>query len=247
MLFNKKYTLQDLDHFLQTKLEVNRQHAYHKCRILIIDDDVNNLTYPFSGQIEILREQYGMSVITKTDLENVSDAEGYDLIICDRHGIGQKVCGNKGDGLKLLSVLMETYPGKNYVLYSSVDVSINRMASFKRKLLPKVWSKDILANNEETGSDTFADVVVREVEYTFNPLARWKEIRAKFVINTMISLSDLSRLEQAYIKSVIKGKTEIYEKASKSLVSTELSGEAMTYLKASKSVIELAVSILSLI
>lgn len=247
ILKRKKYNLQELHQFLQLQKEFDQAKATQQCKVLIIDDDIEDHLYPFKEQIEVLRNQYGCSITTKVDLDNVQDAQAYDFIICDREGIGQKICGPRGDGLTLLKTLIEQYPGKNYVLYSNKDVSIGRLAEFKKYNNVRMWSKTTLLNNEMNGGKGFVEEVRKGIDYTLNPLARWKELRVKFLKNTDINLSDLAVLEQAYIKSIITKNPVHYEKATLRLRSSYESKSIMPYIKASKSIIEFAISIITLI
>ncbi len=247
ILKKKKYTLQELAQFLQLQKEFNETKATQRCKVLIIDDAIEDPLYPFAEQIEVLRNQYGCSITTKTDLDNVQDAQAYDFIICDREGIGKKICGSNGDGLSLLKTLMTEYPGKSYVLYSEKNLDINKYAHFKKLQNVRVWSKHNLLDNERYGAKGFIEEVKEGIEYTLNPLTRWKELRLKILKNTDINLADLAKLEYAYIKSIMTSDPKIYDKATKELLGSYNSQIIIPYLKASKSIIEFAISIISLI
>ncbi|MDE5880437.1 MAG: hypothetical protein K2H60_01795 [Muribaculaceae bacterium] len=247
ILKKKKYNLQELSQFLQLQKEFNETKATQQCRVLIIDDKVEDPLYPFKDQIDVLRKQYGCSITTKVDLDNVQDAQAYDFIICDREGVGKKICGPKGDGLALLKNLIKEYPGKSYVLYSDKDVNISRLAEFKRYHTVKMWSKNTLLDNEIYGGDGFVEHVRKSIEYVTNPLTRWKELRLKFLKNTDIDLSDLANLEHAYIKSIMTQDPKHYDKAIKELQGYSDSNAIIPYLKASKSIIEFAISVISII
>lgn len=246
--FSKKYTLQDLDNYIRVKKEVARSQMESKCRILIIDDSFEDGSYPFDEQLTSLRNQYNLSITAKSDLENLYDAEAYDLIICDNQGIGIKIYGRFASGLNLLKGLIEKYPHKNYVLCSNVDVNINNFANNQKDLTRvKVWSKDVLADNERRGADSFSEKVRAEVDYTLDPVARWKMIRRNFISKTNISLSALARLEDAYVKSIMLNNPSYYERASRRISSTSEPGSFSVFLLASKSIVEFTISILSLL
>ena len=134
-------------------------------------------------------------------------------------------------------------------MLSNKDIKINRLESFsKLSTQISVWDKDKLSaaynNNGEGG---LIEHVKKEVDRTLNPIVRWKEIRRSFVVNTNINLHDLARIEEAYIKSIIKNRPQLYEKATARLSSLDDNSHINSYLKATKYIIEFTITILSII
>lgn len=248
-IFGKRYTLEMLEDYLRKKRQSMQNDISRRCKILIIDDLVDSETYPLWEELNLLRNSSKYCVTTKIDLDNLNDAAGYDLIICDNQGIGKKICGSSGNGISLLKLLTTEYPGKQYVMLSNKEIKINRLESFS-KLSTKisVWDKDQLARAYmANGEDGLYDHIQKEVERTLNPIVRWKEIRRSFVVNTNISLYELANIENAYIKSIIKNKPQIYERAVGQLHCDYNDSRITSYLKATKSVIEFTITIMSII
>lgn len=249
-IFNKHYTLEMLESYLKQRQELLKHNFSYRCKILIIDDDINSDKYPLHEELELLRSSNEYNITVKTDLQDLNDAAVYDLIICDNQGIGLKICGSAGNGISLLKALTSEYPGKRYVMLSNQDIKINRLTAFS-KLSNKisVWDKDDLAwQYSHNGEGGLADLIKKEVSLTLNPIERWKEIRRSFVINTNINLYDLARIEEAYIKSIIKNKASIYENSVNKLATPDdENGRISSYLKATKAVIEFSIAILSVL
>ncbi len=248
-IFNKRFTLDMLEEYLSKRRQTMQTDLSSRCKILFIDDLIEPPEYPLREELDLLRQSNKYNITVKTDLDSLTDAAGYDLIICDNHGIGIKICGRSGNGISLLKQLTGEFPGKRYVMLSNKDIKINRHESFS-KLSTKisVWDKDKLSaaynNNGEGG---LIEHVKKEVDRTLNPIVRWKEIRRSFVVNTNINLHDLARIEEAYIKSIIKNRPQLYEKATARLSSLDDNSHINSYLKATKYIIEFTITILSII
>ncbi len=248
-IFAKRYTLEMLDDYLRKRRQTIQTDLGRRCKILIIDDLIETDAYPLREELELLRNSQKYSITTKTDLDSLVDAAGYDLIICDNHGIGLKLCGSRGNGIGLLKLLTAEFPGKRYVMLSNKDIKINRLEAFS-KLSTKiaVWDKDQLAMAyNANGENGLCEHIRKEVERTLNPIVRWKEIRRSFVVNTNISLYDLAAIENSYIKSIIRNKPQIYERTVSRLSCPDEDSRIPSYLKATKSVIEFSITILSIL
>lgn len=248
-VFNKHYSLEMLDEYLSKRSQSVKSDLSRGCKILFIDDLIETDNYPLKEELDLLRQSQQYNITVKSDLDSLNDAAAYDLIICDNHGIGLKICGSRGNGISLLKRLTAEYPGKRYVMLSNKDIKINRLESFS-KLSTKisVWDKDKLtAAYNADGEGGLSDHLKSEVARTLNPIVRWKEIRRSFVVNTNISLHNLARIEEAYIKSIIKNKPQIYDSAASKLCSSDDDSHISSYLKATKSVIEFTITIMSIL
>lgn len=248
-LFEKKYTLEMLDEHLRKLRQNGKSDSAYRCKILIIDDKIEDESYPLAEELRLLRDKQTYNLTLKTDLENLTDASGYDLIICDNQGIGVKICGSRGNGISLLKLLINEYPGKRYVMMSDKEIKINRLESFSRLSAKiNVWDKrSLVLAYQENGEGGLADHIAQEVDKVLNPLERWKEIRRSFVVNTNIALTDLAKVENAYIKSIIRNNPQFYEREMVKISNAENDKQISSYLKATKSIIEFTISILSLI
>ena len=100
---------------------------------------------------------------------------------------------------------------------------------------------------QKNGEGGLTDHIAQEVDKVLNPLERWKEIRRSFVVNTNIALTDLAKVENAYIKSIIRNNPQFYEREMVKISNAENDKQISSYLKATKSIIEFTISILSLI
>jgi hypothetical protein len=243
--FKRKYSIGDLKKYLQAQRDKIEKNLHLKCKILIIDDNINDDDYIFKDDISWLSKQKSCNITTKIDLENLADAGGYDIIISDNEGVGIKLGGYKGNGILLINQLKAEYPDKIYILFSSKQTNFRQI---KRLKANEIWDKnELLQNSLENREGGFADKVQEMMKYFADPSKRWEDVRTQF-LNSGISIHSVAELESAYVKSIINGQPEIYNKAySKTDVSNDNNIDVSDLIKSGKSIINTTISLLSLI
>ncbi len=100
-IFNKRFSLDMLEEYLSKRRQKMQTDLSSRCKILFIDDLIETPEYPLREELDLLRQSNKYNITVKTDLDSLTDAAGYDLIICDNHGIGIKICGRSGNGISL--------------------------------------------------------------------------------------------------------------------------------------------------
>jgi hypothetical protein len=205
-----------------------------------MDDD-----YLFKSSISFLKNQYNCDITTKSDLDNLTDAAGYNIIICDNEGVGLKLGGSGKDGIWLLAQLQNQYPDKIYVLFSSILTSIRRI---KRAKVNELWDKNELSrNSEENGEGGFSDSILNIMHLFANPSKRWEDIRTQ-LLQSGVSIHSVAQLETAYVKSIIRKRPEIYSKLSGKInLSNDENVDVHKFIKATSSIINTTISLLALI
>lgn len=249
-LFRHQYTIQELRMYMEKNADIVKRNIPNNCKILIIDDDIEDPhKYPesFINDITCLRSQRNYNITTKTDLDSITDAEGYDIIICDQEGVGLKIKGRNGDGILLLKELKLKYPHKVYALCSSVKFSLSKM----RRLDPSImkWDKGEMNNQAENyGEDGLSENIELAINKFADPTRYWSELRSK-MIDSDISIHEIARLESSYVKSIIKNNVMIYNnEIDSALYSSNKSGYSINdYIQSASSVINTTLSLLSLI
>lgn len=208
--FKTQYSISDLKKYTKSHTKTFQHNLYKQSKILIIDNDINKEDYQFKRSIHFLKEQCNCNIHTKSDLENLSDAEAYHIIICDNDGVG-KMLGdkNKGDGIWLLNKLYREYPDKKYILFSGQDAGLHRIATIKKA---ELWSKDNLVKYSGTDKG-FSEEVQRVMNDYADPAKQWEDIR-KELLDDGLSIHSVAQLESAYVKSIIKGNQKFYVNAS---------------------------------
>jgi len=243
---NKKYSLNDLRDYINKKQNEMQRNLSKACRILIIDDDFTeeNGNYIFDNELKYLKNQLGFDITTKSDLLNMRDVEGYDIIICDIDGVGLKLGGN--NGIWLLNEINKEYPDKILVLYSNYNQEIRKLNRIKNAAY-EIWDKTELTDNHiKNGQDGFADKIKASMNYFANPAARWQKLRIK-MLNTETSIHEVARLESYFVKSILKNDKNVFEKMLSKYNNPKNNVEFKDLLLTSKSIIETTITLISLL
>jgi hypothetical protein len=243
----KKYSLIELRDYINKKQNEMQRNLSKACRILIIDDDLNeeNNYYIFDSQLKYLKNQLGFDITTKNDLYNIRDAEGYDIIICDIDGVGLKLGGN--NGIWLLKEINKEYPDKILILYSNYNQEIRKLNRIKNDVY-EIWDKgELLDNHIKNGQDGFADKIKNSMNYFADPAQRWHKLRTK-MLNTDTSIHEVAKLESYFVKSILKNDKSIFDKMlSKHNNRYQNNLDFKNLLITSKSIIETTITLISLL
>jgi hypothetical protein len=245
LITGHKYTISELNKYIQSKRDKIDKNLNKNCKILIIDDLIDDKDYQFKNNIAFLRGQCNCNISTKTDLENIADAGGYDIIICDNDSVGIKLGGIKSDGIWLLNQIQSQYPDKIYVLFSSYSASFRKI---KRAKVHELWDKSELSrNSEENGEGGFSEKVQGVMNLYADPARRWEEIR-NHLLSSGISIHTVARLESAYVKSIFRGKPELYTNLSRKVdISNDNNIDVHQFIRSAASIINTTISLLSIL
>lgn len=239
MRLHKRYTIRDLRSFLEKNQSIIDANLYKNCSVLIIDDQVQESCYPFSDSIRLLRENYSCQISVKRDLDSLSDAAGYNVIICDHIGIGKTIFGTTGTGIKLIKELISRYPEKLYVLFSNGKFPLRGL----QDLSIDKWDKQDMIDANERNEDAFSDRIKQSIRNCADPVYRWSQIRLGLLQKDM-SIFDVAELESSYVSSIMTKNETTFVKKTNSL--SPVSETVNAYLQTAVSVIGLLINLLAL-
>lgn len=127
----------------------------------------------------------------------------FDIIICDIQGVGKNF-GSKYEGGHLIKEINNKYPLKYLVAFSgkSFDMTYNQFFSLCDTVMQK--HADI---SEWTGCLDKATINLSD------PIYIWKKAR-KMLLENQEDLNLVSKLEQAYLKSIVKNNKDFWNKTT---------------------------------
>ena len=157
-------------------------------KILIIDDE----EFPF---LEALKKHEYL-ITHKKDLDDLSDAEAYKIILCDIRGVG-KALGTDYDGAYLIKQLKVMYPDKTIIAYTAnpYDPTFEEFLGYAVKT---VFKGSFALDDWSTLLDQLLFEIV-------DPVKLWEETR-KQLLNAGVSTFDVAKYESKYVQAVKKGK-----------------------------------------
>ena len=178
------------------------------CRIVIVDDDINNPNYLLKDSILFLKNTLMMDVRTLTDFNSFSEAKQFDIIICDVDGVGKSL--GLPDGIDVVKRLKESYKDKLYAVMSQ-EVFCMRKLNIEKDI--STWDKGEMTNAFRDGTKGTLDQKIMELVNKYaDPAARWEVIRSGMLKNGL-SIHDVAKLESAYVRSLLKKNKNYYDKA----------------------------------
>lgn len=163
--------------------------------ILVIDDK------PFE-YLDILKTSYEFNIQQKNDLTLLTDAEAYDIILCDIRGVG-KFLNSPYDGAKLIKELKEKYPDKMIIAYTTFEYR----SEFQEYL--DYADKKIYKGSPDL--DSWVGILTQILKESADPVKYWERIR-KALINANVPTIDIARYESQYVNAYKKKNFESLKK-----------------------------------
>lgn len=200
-LFRKKYELDELKKLVQLKKPERRNYS-----IVIIDDDLTMAKKDLLGSL-------GFIVTILRDINSVQEIQSFDIIICDIRGVGKRY-NSKYGGAFIIQEITQHYPQKYVIVCSGSTFKVNYSEYFR------------LADSQlNKGSDSteWARVLDKGIKELSSPIFVWERTRKNFISNEVPS-ETINKIEQAFIKSIIKNNTSFLNKQidrSSNLLSNE--------------------------
>lgn len=193
--FFSRYTLNDLVLFQKSHaIPLDVASSRQRVRIAVIDDQ------PFP-HLDNLRDSH-FDISQVGNISNVTHVEKYDVVACDLRGVG-KAISEKNQGAAIIEEIKRLYPDKFVIAYSG---------SFARSTMV-----DIALNKSDDNISKAADLdkwfvlLDNAIQQVADPVERWKRIKSR-VADKTITADELAAAEDAYVKSIIKGKRSILER-----------------------------------
>tara|TARA_R110002072_G_scaffold72354_1_gene172981 strand:+ start:182 stop:853 length:672 start_codon:yes stop_codon:yes gene_type:complete len=189
MLFRKKYNIEDIGRL--TKLKSPERKNYS---IVIIDDDLTMAKKELLGSL-------GFVVTILRDIDNINEIQNFDIIVCDVRGVGKKYDSKYG-GAFIIKEIAHHYPQKYIIVCSGSTFKVNYAQYFR------------LADSElDKGSDSteWAKVLDGGIKNLSSPELVWERTRKNFITNE-VPTEIINKIEQAFIKSIVKKDSQILDK-----------------------------------
>ncbi len=189
MIWRKKYDISDLTSAISFKDPVRKNFS-----IAVIDDD---LDYPIKDLLQNLD-----FVITKfDDIKSINEIQGFDIVVCDIRGVGKSFDSKYGGGY-VVKEISDKYPQKYIIICSGSMFKIDFAEYFK--IADKYIKKD--ADLSE-----WSMVLYNAILELSSPINYWERTRLNFKRRNLDSRI-INRIEQEYIRSVIKKDTKYLHK-----------------------------------
>lgn len=162
--------------------------------ILVIDDK----EFSYLGALK----KYEFNLVQKYDLTLLTDAEAFDIILCDIRGVG-KFLESPYDGANLIKELKLKYPSKTIIAYTAndYDAGFQKYLNYADKVIPK-------------GSFAIEDwvaLLTQVLMESADPVQQWKKTR-QALSEAGVSTVDIAKYESQYVKAVKAGSFESIEK-----------------------------------
>ena len=157
-----------------------------KIPILVIDDN------EFEYFDHLKKHRFDLTYFQ--DIQSIESAKAYEIILCDINGVG-KIFNSKYEGAHVISELHKKYPFKTIIAYTGYthDPSYNKYF----KMADLNIKKDI-------DGDEWIEQLDFAIELTIDPKKKWIKLR-DFLLNNNVSLFEIMKLENEYVKSIING------------------------------------------
>ncbi len=177
----------------------NRTVKRKEINIAVIDDEIFPLLENLSA--------HGYDIVKFDDVTDIRVLAEYDIIACDIMGVGTSF-GSRHGGGHLIKEIKIQYPDKFLIFFSggTFGPTFKKFSDYADTSIKK-----------DADTDDWVDLLDFGIEEIIDPYNRW--IRARRVlIDREISVHTLAKLEQAYIKSVLKGKPAILASRANNIV-----------------------------
>lgn len=179
-MLGKPRSIEDLSGSQIPDLDIRKARSAN--RILIIDD--KQFAY-----FKILKEKYEYRLTHIIDLEQVSLANEYEIVLCDMHGVGSALGGKSGGDV--IIELRKAYPLKLLVAYTghAFKAEYNRYYS----MADDVVDKDIELSEWVEKLDSY-------LLQLGDPVLQWKRART-ILFEKQVRTSVVMELENDFVKS----------------------------------------------
>lgn len=167
--------------------------------IAVIDDE------PFRPQQNLQNNGYDIRVMG--DIKTLKEIENFNVILCDLQGVGVHLGGSL-QGAFLIDEIKRNHPEKFVVAYTggAVDDAVALKAAESADYFIK----------KDASIDEWRDRLDRMIALLSNPIDVWYRQRDAMV-NKNVSTSDILKIENAFVRSVLKSDDRIIIKFGDSL------------------------------
>ncbi|MDE5886067.1 MAG: hypothetical protein K2H46_00595 [Muribaculaceae bacterium] len=136
-------------------------------------------------------KRHGYKIEEISDVDQIRQLEAYPIVISDVDGVATKL-DPENHGLGLIRLLAKNYPFKGLGVYSGKTHSL--------PILPE----DTLIIQKDDELEKWTEKIDTLIFSVSDPIMVWRRF-AKKLIDAGISAYDLEKLEDVYVKSILKG------------------------------------------
>jgi hypothetical protein len=159
-----------------------------KFKVLFIDDKELSI-------IDTLKNDSGYDVKYKKDgLDNIYDANIYDIILCDLQGVNAK---SPYEGASLIKDLRMMYPNKQLILYTAGNLSNDQL-----ELIQEYSDKRVQKGQSKETWEMILDESIREI---IDPCKSWGKTK-KYLEKIGVKTKDIAIFEDIFVRSYQNGK-----------------------------------------
>lgn len=186
-------TIEALDDWQKLNAKsLSEQERRARFKIAVIDDEA------FAAGRNLRNAGYQITEVG--DIKSVNELDDYQIVLCDLQGVGMHF-NSKFQGGFLIDEIKKRYPEKIVIAYTggALDQGVLRYAQMAADDFVK---KDVDINEWRNTLDEVIDALS-------DPVVVWKRQRDALV-DADISTKSILKLEDAYVKSVLKGDPSTY-------------------------------------
>ena len=143
-------------------------------------------------------KKYEFNIVQKYDLTLLTDAEAFDVVLCDIRGVG-KFLESPYDGANLIKELKLKYPSKTIIAYTAndYDAGFQEYLNYADKLIPK----------GSFAIEDWVSLLTQILKESADPVQQWKKTR-KALSDAGVSTIDIAKYESQYVKAIKAGSFE---------------------------------------
>ena len=222
MIFGKKKAipLHDVEiRFQRAGMLSSPADLRKKVKILAIDDQ----NFPPEKNLS----NSGFDVEVFSDIQRISDAGPFPIVLCDVNGVGTSLSEDT-QGAYVIDEIKKTYPDKIVVAYTAGSAASKIVSAAKQR-------SDYYIRKDASIED-WRDLLDDRIRDLCNPIFVWKRERIR-LLNAGIELEELLEIEQAILSNLGKGKSAIkraVESSSENEISKTAWGKEVGLFIASK-------------
>lgn len=175
---------------------------------------VDNEDFPL---LSIL-ERHKFDIDKFNDIENIECLAGYDIILCDIHGVGVKF-NETFQGAYLVKEIYKKFPFKVIISYTGnqYDPRYNNYLKYAEYNIKK-----------DASSEEWVEKLDSALELAHNPEHRWNRIK-KYLLSKGVPLFELALLEDDFVCRILENKT--FDEFPKKRISKRLNEDVLNILQ----------------
>lgn len=178
---------------------IDMAKAKLRVEIAVLDDNA------FAPKEALLTHKFRI-IELGPDIRSLDQISTYPVIICDVAGVG-RAFGSNLEGAHVVTEIRKIHPDKFIMAYTGMTYSL-------------AMTNALTAADKRMEKDASVEAWVQTLEFgineVMNPRNRWVRMR-RALLDRGVELFDVLKLEQAFIKSVLRQSPDVLENEARSL------------------------------